>query len=198
MASSSYDKGRLIDAPDATFKKLRESWIGTVSLLSNITGISNKVRRQFVQNEFGPGPYKFLRNDLTLVPLWLRNQPPFVPLENEGGTVGPNQFNIRVDLTEAEDARPGGRWQFMKGDTSDPRVRQILNSPLTSENSLVLFTKLEKKRDANNRSAYRNVARPVPGEFLTLYNVHDTDAAPIDVEVVIERIKDQRYIVVEL
>lgn len=198
MAASPYDKGRLIDAPDATFKELRQAWVGIVSLLSNNTKITNKVRREYIHSAFGPGPYKFLRGDLTLVPMWLQNKPPFVPLEKEGGSVGPNQFNFRVDFTEANDTRNGGRWQFMVGDTTDERVRQILNSPLANNRSLVLFTKLEKQRDKNNRSAYRNVSRPMSGETLTLYDVHDPDAAPMVVEVIVERIKDGRYIVVQL
>ena len=198
MAASPYDQGRLIDAPGATFKELRQTWIGIITLLENKKDLDVKLRREFVHKAFGPGPYKFLRGDLTLVPQWLQNQAPFVPLEQDGGSIGPNQFNIRVDFTEAVDAREGGRWQFMMGDTSDKRVRQILKSPLVNQQCLVLFTKLEKQRDSNNRSAYRNVSKPIPGEFITLYNVHDPDASPMQVQVVVERIKKERYIVVQL
>lgn len=197
MASSKYDKGRLIDAPDATSKKLRELWIGIVAYIEN-SSIENAKRRKILVNEFGPGPYKFLNGDITLVPLWARGKAPHVALEDpdyDAEKVGPNSANFRVDFVESATARKGGKWRFMLAEPTDPQVRQILTSPLAPAGSVVLFTSLEKRRDKNNRSAYRNVTKPVPGELLELYAAGNPDAAPLRAEVLVERI-NQRYILV--
>jgi hypothetical protein len=187
------DKGRLIDAPDATDEKLRKKWVGLVALIEAATS-DNAQRRDLLTQAFGPGHYKFLAGDRTLVPRWAQQAAPYVPIEDDSyRTLGPNSANFRVDLVEKFGNRTGGRWRFMYADTTNERVAQILK---TGRGNMVLYTSLEKKRDERNRSRYRNVKKPRPGEILELYETDTDDVPSLTVVVRVERI-NRNYIVVD-
>ena len=186
------DKGRLIDAADATDQGLTESWIGLIPLIEAATE-NNKRRREMLTDIFGPGPYKFLQGNRTLVPAWALTREPYVPIEkNPFGTLGPNSANFRVDLVEKFGNREGGRWRFMYADPNNRMVSKIL---ATGRGNLVLYTSLEKKRDDRNRSKYRNVKNPRPGEVLDLYASDEDDTPTLTVIVQVERIK-MNYVLV--
>ena len=191
---AAFDKGRLIDAPDATDKELQRAWIGMIPHIEMASSDHAK-RRELLIQAFGPGPYKFLQGNRTLLPIWASGKAPYVAIEQDPSeTLGPNSANFRVDLVEPFGLRTGGRWRFMFADPSNPRVAKILDA---ERGNLVLYVSLEKERDDNNRSAYRNVSKPKPGEFLVLYDPRDPSGDPIQVVVQVERI-DQRYLLVEL